>query len=68
MISFFLDSFAAPAGTTECSYVSQFTCASGQCIPKTWKCDGEPDCVDGSDEDPAFCRKDPAGVKLIGIP
>ena len=28
----------------------QFSCGSGECIPKLWKCDSEEDCRDGSDE------------------
>lgn len=32
-------------------------CQNGQCVPKRWHCDGEPDCEDGSDESLDICRK-----------
>ena len=35
----------------------QFTCASnGLCVPKLWKCDGDDDCGDNSDE--AECARE----------
>lgn len=37
---------------------SDFKCkSSGRCILESWRCDGDADCKDGSDEDPAVCRK-----------
>uniref|UniRef100_A0A8C5GS65 Very low-density lipoprotein receptor n=1 Tax=Gouania willdenowi TaxID=441366 RepID=A0A8C5GS65_GOUWI len=34
-----------------------FVCQNGQCVPKRWQCDGEPDCEDGSDESLEICRE-----------
>lgn len=40
----------------KCDEETEFTCVENkswgraQCIPKKWICDGDPDCVDGADE------------------
>ena len=34
---------------SSCS-AEQFTCGNGFCVPKLWRCDGENDCGDNSDE------------------
>ncbi|XP_039240456.1 very low-density lipoprotein receptor isoform X4 [Pipra filicauda] len=41
---------AAADGTRVKCEESQFACSNGRCIPQLWKCDGDEDCSDGSDE------------------
>ena len=39
--------------------VDEFRCKdSGRCIPARWKCDGEDDCGDSSDEPKEECGED----------
>ena len=39
-----------------CTY-QEFGCSDGLCIPRSWQCDGFPDCPDGFDETPQICRE-----------
>ena len=34
----------------------QFLCANKKCIPENWKCNGENDCGDSSDELKDVCK------------
>ncbi|XP_026815136.1 uncharacterized protein LOC113555042 isoform X2 [Rhopalosiphum maidis] len=42
-------------GSTKC-LENQYKCISGQCINGTLTCNGNPDCIDGSDETLALCE------------
>ncbi|XP_044254445.1 sortilin-related receptor-like isoform X1 [Tribolium madens] len=44
-----LANFTCPPVQNTCSS-NHFTCRNGLCVPKGWKCDGEDDCGDSSDE------------------
>lgn len=35
----------------------EFACKNNRCIQERWKCDGDNDCLDNSDEVPDLCRK-----------
>ncbi|XP_077865949.1 low-density lipoprotein receptor-related protein 1-like, partial [Saccoglossus kowalevskii] len=42
------------AGSPTCD-ANEFECNNGRCILMDWKCDGDNDCTDNSDEEPEMC-------------
>ena len=50
-----LPHLAASRPPNKC-HPDEFKCNVGGCIPLSWKCDGQKDCEDESDE-PKDCRK-----------
>ncbi|KAG7487655.1 hypothetical protein MATL_G00025760 [Megalops atlanticus] len=36
---------------------TDFACKNGQCVPARWRCDGEAECPDGSDEADSTCSR-----------
>ncbi|XP_078803799.1 low-density lipoprotein receptor-related protein 1 isoform X7 [Oryzias latipes] len=62
------DQILDPADNTSCranpSYVpppqcqpGEFACKNNRCIQERWKCDGDNDCLDNSDEAPELCHQ-----------
>ena len=51
-----------PVSPLNCDPDEWFKCLDGICVMRSWLCDGEPDCLDGSDEVdcPAIEQKDQA--------
>ena len=52
----------------DCESNGLFRCAIGHpCIPGSWKCDGDNDCIDGSDETTALCGTSRRKYKQIDL-
>lgn len=48
--------------------LDEFQCNNTLCKPLAWKCDGEDDCGDNSDENPEECGEAPDGAGRGGAP
>uniref|UniRef100_A0A3B3XTB6 Uncharacterized protein n=1 Tax=Poecilia mexicana TaxID=48701 RepID=A0A3B3XTB6_9TELE len=48
-------SLSSETSTKKTCATTDFACKNGQCLPARWRCDGEPECADGSDEADAIC-------------
>ncbi|XP_055379228.1 putative uncharacterized protein DDB_G0282133 isoform X1 [Condylostylus longicornis] len=50
-------SLSATSNQEKTCNINEFRCTNGNCIPLKWRCDGESDCADGSDEESGFCMQ-----------